>query len=141
VLNRIRVETLCHATENQKKIRQALGFVLNGVAEPIVTTTRGYHGNPINIFSAEILRRKKCRTLIDSWRARLQHEDLEVLVAEIKNRAEGNKLFLKFDLDAALSGRLALGSDHAISAEISISTFSSSPEKALEEFRGLFAQV
>lgn len=139
MLGRIKLETVCHATEDPEKIRQALDFVINGNPEYAVSKTRGFYGNPITLFSIEFTSRKACAALIDFWKSNLPAEGRQQITRELENRFEDNKIFLKFDLAAALENKLVLGNDHAIAVEITVKLFPTSAEKALAEFRELFA--
>jgi hypothetical protein len=106
-VRRLDLRVFQHATEDLVKVMAALRFV-SGVAEAAESRAEGYHGNPINILEVALAGRPG----LDSFWARLRDAGLCGGVAEnLEERInDGGELFIRFDKQEAVLGRLALSS-------------------------------
>jgi RNA binding exosome subunit len=100
----VRFRALCHATEDEAKVRAALEFVTGG-APVAVSATKGHHGNRIAVLESELSRGKEIGAL---WR-RLSEAGVAGELLERLDSALGDDLWLGLRLDKqeAFLGRLA----------------------------------
>jgi RNA binding exosome subunit len=96
-----------HATEDLVKVMAALRFV-SGSAEAAENRAEGYHGNPISVLEVSVTG----RAALEEFWGRLRLAGLCAGVSEnLEERiSEGGELFIRFDKQEAVSGRLALSS-------------------------------
>ena len=100
----LRFRAICHATEDEARVRQALEFVSGGA--PIsVGATKGHHGNRIAVLESELSKKKDIEAF---WRRAEGAGLVEALLARLDS-ALGDDLWLGMRLDKqeALAGRLA----------------------------------
>lgn len=123
------VRAICHATEDEQRVRQALVQVV-GDAPLDVTEARGHHGNRIIILEAEL----KDPKTVEAFFGRFSDDDLDRLRESIDQRMdEGCNFFVRVDKQAAYGGTVKLaGNDDAILVRLRISTYPAKRETACE---------
>ncbi len=106
-VRRLDLRVFQHATEDLVKVMAALRFV-SGSCEAVESHADGYHGNPITLLEVS----QTARAALDSFWARLRDAGLCRGVAEnLEERInECGELFIRFDKQEAVEGRLALSS-------------------------------
>jgi len=104
-IRRLDFRVFQHATEDLVKVMAALRLV-SGTAEAVESRAEGYHGNPILVLEAAVTGRAG---LDDFW-ARLRTAGLCGGVEEnLEERInDAGELFIRFDKQEAVQGRLAL---------------------------------
>ncbi|MGQ9583583.1 MAG: RNA-binding domain-containing protein [Thermoplasmatota archaeon] len=96
-----------HATESREKILLALETVA-GQKDYRETSAQGYHGNPISVLETALKSREEVEAFWERIRGAGLHRDiLEELEERVSDEGE---LFLRFDKQEAVRGRLALSS-------------------------------
>jgi hypothetical protein len=100
----VRFRALCHATEDEARVRQALDFVSGG-APVSVAATKGHHGNRIAVLTAALSRKRD----VEAFWARLTEAGFVKGVLARLDEALGDDLWLGLRLDKqeAYAGRLA----------------------------------
>ena len=103
----LRFRTFCHATEDERKVRQALDFVTGG-AEIQSQYTKGLHGNRLVVMEAAV----KGRAKIDEFWSRVGMSGIvpEILEKLEPRISESLELCLRFDKQGAYLGHFALDS-------------------------------
>ena len=106
-IRRLDFRVFQHATEDRGKVALALGLV-SGTAEATESRAEGYHGNPIIVLETTV----SGRAPIDDFWARLRSARLCGGVEEnLEERInDSGELFIRFDKQEAVQGRLALSS-------------------------------
>ena len=101
----LRFRTFCHATEDERKVRQAIDF-LTGGAEIIAQYTKGHHGNRLVVMEATVKGKAKVE---EFWMRISESGILPEILADLESRIdEGMELCLRFDKQEAYHGRIAL---------------------------------
>jgi RNA-binding protein len=106
-LHQLCFRAFCQATEDERKVRQALLFA-SGWKEDRVERTKceGYHGNPILIMDVCI---GSSRSIKDFFQ-RLSEADRLALLEDVERRIDEDCAFyLRLDKQEACLGRLVLG--------------------------------
>jgi RNA binding exosome subunit len=110
------VRAFSYATEDEKRVRSALGTYLPEDVESERATSEGHHGDRIVVRSARVERADEMRHVL----ARVSEvEDADRLVAELDERVDENcSLFLSLDKQAAFDGEVALGDGITLRAKV-----------------------
>ncbi|MDD1746509.1 MAG: hypothetical protein LUQ16_01975 [Methanomassiliicoccales archaeon] len=106
-LHNLCFRAFCQATEDERKVRQALLFASGGKEEKVERTKcDGYHGNPIVILDVCISSARPIRSFFQ----RLSAEDREALAHDLERRIDEECAFyFRLDKQEAYLGRLVLG--------------------------------
>ena len=106
-IQRLDFRVFQHATEDRGKVALALRLV-SGTPEATERRAEGYHGNPIIVLETAV----SGRTGLDDFWARLRAAGLCGGVEEnLEERInDSGELFIRFDKQEAVQGRLALSS-------------------------------
>jgi len=113
-IRRLDLRAYQHATEDRDRVVLALRFVA-GDGEPAARQAEGYHGNPITVWEVSV----SGRAGMEGFWARLADAGLCAGLSEnLEERiSEDGELFVRFDKQQAVGGRLALSpGDDVISA-------------------------
>ncbi len=125
------VRTFAYATEDEKRVEQALRHFLPEDVEIERTSSEGHHGDRIDILSARIENADDLRYAL-SRVANL--DDTESLLDEIEERVtEHCEFFLHLDKQAAFGGESARGD--GITFRAKVEAYPAKREKAIENAR------
>lgn len=127
----IDLRAFCYATEDQKRVEQALRTLLPEECELERTSSEGHHGDRIVVLSARVERADEMRHVL----ARLSDlPDADRLYAELDERVDDNcSLFLRLDKQAAFSGDVVLG--EGITVRAKVEAYPATTDKAVENAR------
>ncbi len=105
-----------YATEDQKRVEEALRSLLPDDAELDRVENVGHHGDRIVVFSARIDVADGMRHVLD----RLSElDDIDRVIDELDQRVDDNcALFLRLDKQAAFRGEVRLGSGITVRAKV-----------------------
>ena len=105
-----------YATEDQKRVKQALRSLLPDDAELDRVENVGHHGDRIVVFSARIDVADGMRHVLD----RLSElDDIDRVIDELDQRVDDNcALFLRLDKQAAFRGEVRLGPGITVRAKV-----------------------
>ena len=105
-----------YATEDQKRVKQALRSLLPDDADLNRVENVGHHGDRIVVFSARIDVADGMRHVLD----RLSElDDIDRVIAELDQRVDDNcALFLRLDKQGAFRGEVRLGSGITVRAKV-----------------------
>lgn len=105
-----------YATEDQKRVEEALRSLLPDDAELDHVENVGHHGDRIVVFSARIDVADGMRHVLD----RLSElDDIDRVIDELDQRVDDNcALFLRLDKQAAFRGEVRLGSGITVRAKV-----------------------
>jgi len=125
------VRTFAYATEDLKRVEQALRHFLPAEADVERSESEGHHGDRIDILSARIERSEDVRYAL----SRLADlPELGALVDELDDRVtEHTEFFLHLDKQAAFDGRTARG--EGITFRAKVEAYPAKREKAVENAR------
>jgi len=122
---RAELTALAHATEDPKKVKQAVEEVLprhlRGVPNFNMEDLEGHYGNPIKLVKAVIEKREWATACLRNLTERFSTETRRMIVSALDTSldAEGN-LFLRLDKQAAFLGHLQLRQDDPIRLKIKL---------------------
>ncbi|WP_247009415.1 RNA-binding protein [Halorientalis litorea] len=126
----IDLRAFCYATEDEKRVEQALRTFLPEDHEVERTTSEGHHGDRIVVLSARIERADGMRHAL----SQVAELDGAHLRDELDERVDENcSLFLRLDKQAAFSGRTELGEGLTLRAKVE--AYPATKEKAVENAR------
>jgi RNA binding exosome subunit len=101
------LRAFCYATEDEKRVRQALRTYLPEEAELERVETEGHHGDRILVFSCRLENADDVRRALDRL---TDLDDLDAVVDELDHRVDDDcTFFLTLDKQAAFSGRAERG--------------------------------
>ncbi|AQL44162.1 hypothetical protein BV210_16240 [Halorientalis sp. IM1011] len=125
------LRAFCYATEDEKRVEEALRTFLPEEAEIERTTSEGHHGDRIVVLSARVERADEMRHVLD----RLSDLDTaQQLADELDERVDDNcSLFLRLDKQAAFGGDARLGD--GITVRSKVEAYPATKEKAVENAR------
>ncbi len=111
MIERVEVTATSHATEDLEKVGEAIANVLGleDLEDIEVTEVKGHHGNPI-LYLKLVLRGKKAKEAAKNILKKMDDFDFELLKRDLEQRAEGSKLYLRFDKQRAYLGELSMSS-------------------------------
>ncbi|MCD6095441.1 MAG: exosome protein [Thermoprotei archaeon] len=107
----IHIEAFVHATESRNKVLKAmLTFIPEELRSSLKISeykVKGHYGNPIRILRVYI--RKNSESVAKYIASLLSDDDKRILLTTLNDRiGNGNKLYLRFDKQYALLGKLKL---------------------------------
>jgi RNA binding exosome subunit len=110
------LRTFCYATEDDKRVEQALRQFLPEDFEIERATSEGHHGDRILVLSARVERADEMRHVLSQLAAL---DEVERLRDELDERVDDNtSLFLRLDKQAAFGGDVALGEGLTFRAKV-----------------------
>ncbi|KYH27196.1 hypothetical protein HAPAU_06480 [Halalkalicoccus paucihalophilus] len=130
-LHYVDLRTFCYATEDEKRVEDALRTYLPEGFEIERAETEGYHGDRILVLSARIENADGIRHVLDQLRG---STDLERVRDQLDERVTENcELFLYLDKQAAFGGEAALG--EGITLRAKVEAYPAKKESAVENVR------
>ncbi|MFB6172467.1 MAG: RNA-binding protein [Haloarculaceae archaeon] len=125
------LRTFCYATEDEKRVEQALRTFLPEETEVERVENEGYHGDRIVVLSARLENADDVRYVL---RALTDLDDFDRLLAELPERVDDNcSLFVHLDKQAAFRGDVELGEGIALRAKVE--AYPAKRETAVENAR------
>jgi len=112
----IDLRTFCYATEDEKRVEQALRRFLPEDYEIERAVNRGHHGDRIVVFSARVDNADDVRHVL---RQLSDLPDIEQVIDELDERVDDNcSFFLRLDKQAAFKGRVDRGEGITLRAKV-----------------------
>jgi len=135
VIDRVSFRAFVAATEDEGRVREALGIFVP-LDRITATTAAGHFGNEIKILEAT-LKKRESQTFFQIMREQLPHEDLLRLRQQMPDRLEGESHFyLRLDKQSAYKGLLRLTeSTDAVDVSALVKTYPARREEALRILR------
>jgi len=110
------LRTFCYATEDEKRVEQALRRLLPEEFEIERNENVGHHGDRIVVLSARVERADDVRYVLEQLTELGEFDRLE---SELDDRVDDNtSLFLRLDKQAAFKGDVRLGEGITLRAKI-----------------------
>lgn len=127
----ITIQSLCHATESEDKVLQALRQLYPNYEK---RTATGYFGNPIHVFKARITRKKEITTLVQT---------LQVVASDVGNirkrmDKKGN-LYIRLDKQELYHGNLLVKDNGEIKIIIHVQSYPFRLEDAIHYAEDVFS--
>ncbi|WP_439026582.1 RNA-binding protein [Haloarchaeobius sp. DT45] len=125
------LRAFCYATEDEKRVEEALRYYLPEDYEVERMENKGHHGDRIVVLSARVENADDVRHVL----ARVAElDDIESVIGELDDRVTDNcELFLRLDKQAAFSGETALG--EGITFRAKVEAYPAKKEAAVENAR------
>lgn len=136
-LHYVDLRTFCYATEDEKRVEQALRRFLPEEFEVERAESEGHYGDRILVLSARVENADEIRHVLD----RLSElEEFEKLVGELDQRVTDNtELFLRLDKQAAFGDRIRLGDGITLRAKVE--AYPAKKEAAVENAREVLERL
>lgn len=116
------IRVFAHATEDTDNVETAVKNLLpNELAEILVfqkTTLTGHHGNPIILFTAQLIDKKTLPLALQKLGSGLNSLDKEELTHDLRLHLEKRNLYLRFDKQAAFLGTIKFSQNDPIHFKI-----------------------
>jgi RNA binding exosome subunit len=127
----IDLRTFCYATEDEKRVEDALRHFLPEEFEIDRVTNTGHHGDRIVVLSARVESADGMRVVLD----RLAELDaIDRVLEELDDRVDDNcSFFLRLDKQAAFNGLVRLG--EGITLRAKVEAYPAKHEKAVANAR------
>ena len=131
------LRTFCYATEDEKRVEDALGTFRPEDFEVERAETTGHHGDRIVVLSARVERADEVRHVL----AKLSElPDVETLIDELDQRVDDNcAFFVQLDKQAAFRGEVRLGDGLTLRAKVE--AYPAKKEAAVENAREALEDV
>jgi len=124
------LRAFCYATEDDKRVEDALRTLLPEECEVQRAESEGHHGDRIVVFSARVENADDVRAVLDQL-GELPDDGQDRLVSELDERVtENTELFLTLDKQAAFNGRIQLGD--GIKFRAKVEAYPASKDAAVE---------
>ncbi|WP_254274113.1 RNA-binding protein [Haloarcula marina] len=131
------VRTFCYATEDEKRVEQALRTFLPEEYEVERATSEGHYGDRIVVLSARVENADDVRHVLSQVAAM---DDIDTVKAELDDRVDDNcSFFLTFDKQAAFGGDVRRGD--GITMRAKVEAYPAKREKAVENARALLDEL
>lgn len=131
------LRAFCYATEDDKRVEQALRTYLPEEFAVERAESEGYHGDRILVLSARVETADEMRHVLSKV---AQLPDVEDLVDELDERVDDNcSLFLRLDKQAAYRGEAALG--EGITLRAKVEAYPAKKSAAVENAREALARL
>ncbi|KTG10116.1 hypothetical protein AUR64_11005 [Haloprofundus marisrubri] len=127
----IDVRSFCYATEDEKRVEEALRTFLPEEFEVDRVENKGYHGDRIVVLSARVENADDLRHVL----SRLSElDEIDRLLAELDDRVDDNcSFFVHLDKQAAFRGDVRLGEGLTLRAKVE--AYPAKREAAIENAR------
>ena len=133
------LRTFCYATEDDKRVADALRTLLPEEVELQRAESEGHHGDRIVVFSARVENADDVRAVLDRL-GELPDNEQARLVSELDERVtENTELFLTLDKQAAFNREVALGDGIKVRAKVE--AYPASKDAAVENARDVVADL
>jgi len=128
------VSAHAHATEDEKRVLEAMRRILPKSIEVGRHDMKGHHGNPIVSFEAKVTQKKDLRELWQSVLSGLRQGEFERLRSNVGERVdEGRNFYLRFDKQMASGEELVLtDKGDAVHLRLKVVAFPATREVAIE---------
>ena len=127
----IDLRTFCYATEDEKRVEEALRHFLPEEFELNRVTNTGHHGDRIVVLSARVESADGMRVVLDQLAAL---DSIDRVLAELDERVDDNcSFFLRLDKQAAFNGLVRLG--EGITLRAKVEAYPAKHEKAVANAR------
>ncbi|WP_224336933.1 RNA-binding protein [Haloprofundus halobius] len=133
----IDLRSFCYATEDEKRVEEALRTFLPEEFELERVENTGYHGDRIVILSTRVEKADDLRHVL----SRLSElDELDRLLAELDDRVDDNcSFFVRLDKQAAFKGDVRLG--EGITLRAKVEAYPAKRETAVENARGTLESI
>jgi len=112
----IDLRTFCYATEDEKRVEDALRAFLPEEFELDRMENTGHHGDRIVVLSARVETADEMRYILDRL---AELDDIDRILAELDERVDDNcSFFLRLDKQAAFKNTIALGKGITLRAKV-----------------------
>jgi RNA binding exosome subunit len=133
----IDLRTFCYATEDDKRVEQALRTYLSEEFEIERAKSEGHHGDRILVLSTRVENADEMRHVLSKV---AELPDAETLLDELDERVDDNcSLFLRLDKQAAYRGAAELG--EGITFRAKVEAYPAEKETAVENAREALASL
>ncbi|WP_435364036.1 RNA-binding protein [Haloarchaeobius sp. DYHT-AS-18] len=131
------LRAFCYATEDEKRVEDALRYYLPEEFEVERMVNEGHHGDRIVVLSARVENADDVRHVL----ARVAElDDIESVIGELDDRVTDNcELFLRLDKQAAFSGETDLGG--GITFRAKVEAYPAKKEAAVKNARETLASL
>jgi len=127
----IDLRTFCYATEDEKRVEEALRQFLPEEFEIDRVENTGHHGDRIVILSARVETADRMRVVLDQLAAL---DSIDRVLDELDERVDDNcSFFLRLDKQAAFNGLVRLG--EGITFRAKVEAYPAKHEKAVANAR------
>lgn len=134
-LHYVDLRTFCYATEDEKRVEQALRTYLPEEFEIERVENVGHHGDRIVVLSVRVENANGMRHVLERVG---ELADIEGVLEELDQRVDDNcSLFLRLDKQAAFSGDVALGPGITLRAKVE--AYPAKKGQAVENARDVLA--
>ena len=127
----IDLRTFCYATEDEKRVEEALRHFLPEEFELDRVTNTGHHGDRIVVLSARVENADGMRVVLDRL---AELDSIDRVLEELDDRVDDNcSFFLRLDKQAAFNGLVRLG--EGITLRAKVEAYPAKHEKAVANAR------
>ncbi|WP_224269459.1 RNA-binding protein [Haloprofundus salinisoli] len=127
----IDVRSFCYATEDEKRVEEALRTFLPEGFEVDRVENKGYHGDRIVVLSARVENADDLRHVLSRMS---ELDELDRLLAELDDRVDDNcSFFVRLDKQAAFRDEVRLG--EGITLRAKVEAYPAKREAAIENAR------
>ena len=131
----IDLRSFCYATEDEKRVRQALETVLPEEFELDRVENTGHHGDRIIVLSARVDTADEMRVVLDRL---AELDEIDSIIDELDERVDDNcSFFLRLDKQQAFKNRVQLGPGITLRAKVE--AYPAKHEKAVANAREALA--
>ena len=131
------LRTFCYATEDEKRVEQALRTFLPPEFDVNRVANEGHHGDRIVVLSARVENADDVRHVLSVLS---ELPDIDRVIAELDERVDdNNSLFLRLDKQAAFGGEVRLGPGLTLRAKVE--AYPAKREKAVENAREALSEL
>ncbi|MFC3960015.1 RNA-binding protein [Halovivax cerinus] len=136
-LHYVDLRAFCYATEDDKRVEQALEHFLPEDVDLERTETTGHYGDRILVYSVRVERADELRHVLDRLAA---GPDVDRVIDELDDRVtENTELFLSLDKQSAFGGTTRLGD--GITFRGKLEAYPATREAAVENARTLLTEL
>ncbi|PSQ08006.1 hypothetical protein BRC97_01075 [Halobacteriales archaeon QS_6_71_20] len=131
------LRAFCYATEDERRVADALRRFLPEAVELERVVNTGHHGDRIVVLSARVERADEVRHVLSTLS---ELAEWDRVLAEIDERVDDdNSLFLRLDKQAAFGGSVELG--RGITLRAKVEAYPAKHEKAVANARETFEEL
>ena len=123
---RIEIESFCHATEDEKKVLEALKNLTDAKFEK--DNVVGHYGNPIKIYRVKITRKKDINDFLTLFN-KIDKSSVEPLEERID---EKGRFYLRLDKQSLYSGNFVIDNEGDVHIIIKIVSYPLRREKVID---------
>ena len=132
----IDLRTFCYATEDEKRVEDALRALLPEEFELDRMENTGHHGDRIIVLSARVENADEMRYILDRL---AELDEIDRILDELDERVDDNcSFFLRLDKQAAFKDEIALG--QGITLRAKVEAYPAKHEAAVENAREALEQ-